>query len=98
MKFLVNNTECDVNGKGNQGWTPLLLAVQNGHTSIAKFLIDVEDCDVFAKVFFDFKDVTPLYLAVKRQNLDIVEYLTTARRLDPYMLPDKKRLVKAARK
>jgi ankyrin repeat protein len=54
----------DVDDRDVHGYTPLLLAIQAGHTDIAKVLI-AGGADVNARAVNDGgEDVTPLYLSI----------------------------------
>jgi len=63
MEMLIANG-ADVDTRDVHGYTPLLLAIQEGHTDIAKTLI-ANGADVNARaVSSSGDDVTPLYLSI----------------------------------
>jgi ankyrin repeat protein len=63
MKMLIANG-ADVDERDVHGYTPLILAIQEGHTDIAKTLI-THGADVNARAASDGgNDVTPLYLSI----------------------------------
>ena len=61
----------DVNAKDDNGWTPLLLAVEESHKEIAELLI-LKGANVNAK---NQNEVTPLHWAAARGHKEIVELL-----------------------
>ena len=63
MEMLIANG-ADVDDRDVHGYTPLILAIQEGHTDIAKTLI-ANGADVNARAASDGgNDVTPLYLSI----------------------------------
>jgi len=63
MEMLIANG-ADVDERDVHGYTPLLLAIQEGHTDIAKVLI-TNGADVNTRAASDGgEDVTPLYLSI----------------------------------
>ena len=63
MEMLIANG-ADVDERDVHGYTPLLLAIQEGYTDMAKTLI-VNGADVNARAVSDGgNDVTPLYLSI----------------------------------
>ncbi len=63
VEMLIANG-ADVDDRDVHGYTPLLLAIQAGHTNIAKVLID-NDADVNARAVNDGgEEVTPLDLSI----------------------------------
>jgi len=63
MEMLIANG-ADVDERDVHGYTPLLLAIQEGYTDMAKTLI-VNGADVNARAVTDGgNDVTPLYLSI----------------------------------
>ena len=59
-------------GVGKEGKTPLHLAAEKGHASLAEKLLSYDACDVDARTT---KIQTPLHLAVLQGKRDIVNLL-----------------------
>merc|ERR1712130_887492 len=62
----------DVNTKGQNGWTGLMWAVRNNHTSVVKLLIKTPNIDVNTKGEYDW---TVLMWAVNWNRKSVVELL-----------------------
>jgi ankyrin repeat protein len=59
VQQLLETGKIDINSKGNDGRTPLLLAITNGHEAVVKQLLEAK-ADVNLK---DTNGLTPLLLA-----------------------------------
>jgi ankyrin repeat protein len=90
VKFLIEKLKCDPNARGESDMTPLHLSLVRKHYDIAKYLIGLSDCNVLAKQRKIF------HFAVKTQNVDLVSYLCNTCRLDPYLQPEKGKLLELA--
>lgn len=97
VKFFIKDRGCDPNIGGFWGWKPLHYAIRYGHHLVSKFLIDLQDCDVKAIVSYGLSDTNPLRLAAEMGYLQVVEYLAITRRLDPYLQPDRQKLLRATK-
>ena len=95
IKFIIEEMKCDPNVQGPLKWRPLHISLKNHYFDISMYLIGLSHCDVLATVSDGLKDMTPLSLAVETQNLDIIMYLCSTRRLDPYLQPNKEELLQA---
>ena len=89
VKFLIEELKCDPNVQGCLKWRPLHFSLEQGHFGMSMYLIDLLHCNVLATAS---DGSTPLSLAVETQNLEIITYLCSTRRLDPYLQPNKERL------
>jgi len=71
VKLLISKG-VDINVKDDEGLTPLHHAIKEGHTELARFLID-QDANLNAKE--KRWDYAPLHYAIWFENIDIVEVL-----------------------
>ena len=95
IKFIIEEMKCDPNVQGPLKWRPLHISLKHHYFDISMYLIGLSHCDVLATVSDGLKVMTPLSLAVETQNLDIIMYLCSTRRLDPYLQPNKEELLQA---
>ena len=72
VRFLVENSNCDVNVKDRTGYTPLHHAARKGHIDIVRCLVENSNCDVNVK---DRTGYTPLHHAAREELIDIVRCL-----------------------
>ena len=71
----------DINSKeGDYGWTPLLLAIENGHDSVTRLLLEHENIDVNAAD--DAWGQPPLAAAIKNQNEAVIRLLLARKDID----------------
>jgi len=72
VRLLLARDGVDANAKHNDGWTPLILAAQNGHESVIRLLLAKAGVDANAK----HKDGwTPLMLAAQNGHEAVVRLL-----------------------
>lgn len=71
MKYLLQNTESDINSKDSAGKTPLCIAVQTKKLDAVKFLVE-NGADLDIK---DNEGNTPLDYAVKNKSEKIIKFL-----------------------
>ena len=96
VKLFIEDKSCNPNIQGHLKWGPLHISLKHRHFGISMYLIGLPHCDVLATVSDDSSDkITPLSLAVESQNLDIITYLCSTRRLDPYLQPNKEKLLQS---
>ena len=93
VKLLIEEKNCNPNIQGHLKWRPLHISLKHRHYGMSMYLIGLPHCDVLATVSDGF--ITPLSLAVESQNLDIITYLCSTRRLDPYLQPNKEKLLQS---
>ena len=77
VKQLVNEKVCSVTDQGTNGDTPLQIACEKGHIEVVRYLLD--DCSAV-------RQRNLLHLAVKSENVDLVEYLVQTVKIDPACL------------
>lgn len=65
--------------RDSEGATPLLLASYNGHTQIARFLVQEMHADVNA---VDAKHLHPLFVSAQRSHLECVDFLLSCAGID----------------
>jgi ankyrin repeat protein len=75
MGLLLDLGEADINGKNEDGATPLLLATQNGHDKIVKLLLKTGNAELCER---DKDGCTPFFSAVRNWDVTIVKLLTEA--------------------
>ena len=70
VKLIVNDYNADINIKDNRGETPLMVACDNYHPNIAKFLVEhaPDDAD-YAKIILNEKPVDDLFEAVEKNDI-----------------------------
>ena len=96
VKLFIEEKGCNPNIKGHLKWRPLHISLKHRHYGMSMYLIGLPHWDVLATVSDDSTDkITPLSLAVESQNLDIITYLCSTRRLDPYLQPNKEKLLQS---
>ena len=96
VKLFIEEKSCNPNIQGHLKWGPLHISLKHRHLSMSMYLIGLPHCDVLATVSDSSSDkITPLSLAVESQNLDIITYLCSTRRLDPYLQPNKEKLLQS---
>ena len=96
VKLFIEEKGCNPNIQGHLKWRPLHISLKHRHFGMSMYLIGLPHCDVLATVSDGSTDkITPLSLAVESQNLDIITYLCSTRRLDPYLQPNKEKLLQS---
>ena len=98
VKFLIEEMKCDPNVQGHLKWRPLHISLEHHYfdMSIYMYLIGLPHCAVLARVSDGFSNnITPLSLAVETQNYEIITYLCSTRRLDPYLQRNKEKFTSA---
>ena len=75
VKLLLDNgADTEIKGKGIEyGKTPLLYACTMGHIEIVQLLIEIGQCNIYAKVTGN--DTSALILCVGNDNIELVSYL-----------------------
>ena len=95
VKFFIEEVKCDPNVQGHLKLRPLHFSLLQGYIDVSMYLIGLPHCDALATVTDRLVDVTPLYLAVRTQNLKVITYLCSTHRLDPVLQPNKEQLLQA---
>ena len=73
IKHLVEEVKCDVNAKGQYGYTPLHCACHNNQIEIVRYLTSLSSCDIEMK---DKNDNGPLHIAcLGSNNVELVKHL-----------------------
>ena len=91
VKFFIEEANCDPNIQGHSKWRPLHFSLNNENTSISKYLINLPQCDVLASTAS--YAVTPLSLAVDTENIEMIKYICSTRRIDPHLQPNRDELL-----
>ena len=71
VQALLGKDNCNVSSEDKGGMTPLHVACQNGHTKIAKLLLD-RGADIDHK---NAEGSTPLNLSIRVRHMDTVKLL-----------------------
>jgi ankyrin repeat protein len=72
VRFLCKELGADVNQAGNDGGTPLIVAIQIGHMAVALCLVKELGADVNKAMDFG---SSPLYKAAAKKNLNLIRCL-----------------------
>ena len=75
VKWLLQNTECQVDDQDGTGATMLHLACRFQHTSITEWLVDDADCNVMVRTA---SGALALHFAVVGGDFEAVKILTDA--------------------
>lgn len=99
VKFLIEDVKCNYNICNSIGLKPLHYAITYGHFEVYRYLMHLTNSDLSLGGNFKSKnaDKYSLLWAIQGQNLDVIEHLINTRRLDPYIQPNRKKLLKAAK-
>ena len=76
LRYLLSRAGFSVNGRGNEGYTPLHWAVRNGRLDAVKYLLTRADINVNAlsRDYYDYED-SPLHWAVRNGHMEIMRHL-----------------------
>ena len=92
VNYLVNTHNSDPLCPDEDGQTPLHRAAAEGHLEVLLYF----SLDQASFLLKDSRDSTPLNCAISNGRLELVKYIVENYRLDPYLEPDMKKLIKAA--
>jgi death-associated protein kinase len=93
VKFLTPK-KCDPNCKGQYSRIPLHYASEKGYLDVVKYLVATCCCN---PLWRDENELTSLFMAAYFHHLNVVEYFVEFCRIDPYLQPDMKTLLKPSR-